>query len=92
VIRGRVVDEHGNAIAGAAVRVDGQVLLSNAAGEFLLRKKRPGSYPIQVSFSDFVNPLAYEVVSCPPAASALREEVATALLITLRRAGKALSK
>lgn len=92
VIRGRVVDEHGNPIAGAAVRVDGQVLLSNAAGEFLVRKKRPGSYPIEVSFSDFVNPLPYEVVSCPAAASAMREEVATALLITLRRAGEALSK
>lgn len=87
VIRGRVVDEHGNAIAGAAVRVDGQVLLTNAAGEFLVRKKRAGSYPIQVSFGDFVNPLPYEVVSCPAAVNALREEVATEVLITLRRAG-----
>lgn len=85
VIRGRVVDEHGNAIAGAAVRVDGQALLTNAAGEFLARKKRAGSYPIQVSFSDFVNPLSYEVVSCPETVTATREEVATEVLITLRR-------
>lgn len=85
VIRGRVVDEQGNAVPGAAVRVDGQVLLTNAAGEFLVREKRPGSYPIQVSFGDFVNPLPYEVVSCPAAASAMREEMAAEILITLRR-------
>jgi len=85
VVRGRVVDEHGNAIPGAAVRVDGEVLLTNAAGQFLVRKKRSGSYPIEVSFADFVNPLPYEVVSCPSSATAMREEVASELLITLRR-------
>jgi len=88
VVRGRVVDERGNAIAGAAVRVDGEVLLTNAAGEFLVRKKREGTYPIQVSFSDFVNPLPYEVVSCPASVTAMREEVATEVLVTLRQ-GKA---
>jgi hypothetical protein len=87
VIRGRVVDEHGNAIPGAAVRVDGEVLLTNAAGQFLLRKKRSGSYAIQVSFADFVNPLPYEVVSCPSSVTAMREEVASEVLITLRRGG-----
>ena len=86
VIRGRVVDERGNAIPGAAVRVDGEVLLTNAAGEFLLREKRGGTYPILVSFSDFVNPLPYQVVSCPATVTAMREEVATEVLITLRRA------
>ena len=89
VIRGRVVDEHGNAIPGAAVRVDGEVLLTNAAGQFLVRKKRSGSYPIQVSFADFVNPLPYEVVSCPSSTTAMREEVASEVLITLRRGGPA---
>lgn len=87
VIRGRVVDEKGNAVPGAAVRVDDEVLLSNAAGQFLARKKRSGSYLIQVSFGDFVNPLPYEVVSCPSSVTAMREEVAGEVLITLRRAG-----
>ncbi|HJS97960.1 MAG TPA: carboxypeptidase-like regulatory domain-containing protein [Terriglobales bacterium] len=87
VIRGRVVDEQGNAIAGAAVRVDGEVLLTNAAGQFLVRKRRSGSYPMQVSFADFVNPLPYEAVSCPSSITAMREEVASEVLITLRRAG-----
>ena len=92
VIRGRVVDEKGNAIPGAAVRVDDEVLLTNAAGQFLARKKRSGSYPIQVSFGDFVNPLPYEVVSCPSSVTAMREEVAGEVLITLRRAGAVNSK
>jgi hypothetical protein len=92
VVRGRVVDERGNAVAGAAVRVDGEVLLTNAAGEFLARKKRGGSYPIQVSFSDFVNPLPYEVVSCPASVTAMREEVATEVLITLRQGTTARAK
>ena len=86
VVRGRVVDERGNAIPGAAVRVDGELLLTNAAGEFLVRKKRAGTYPIQVSFGDFVNPLPYQVVSCPATVTAMREEVATEVLVTLRRA------
>ena len=87
VIRGRVVDEQGNAIAGAAVRVADEVLLTNAAGQFLVRKKRSGSYPIQVSFADFVNPLPYQVISCPSSVTAMREEVASEILITLRRGG-----
>lgn len=85
VIRGRVVDARGNPIPGAAVRVDGQVLLSNAAGQFFVRMKRAGTYALQVSFPDFVNPLPYEVVSCPPKVTATREEVAREVLITLRR-------
>lgn len=87
VVRGRVVDERGNAIPGAAVRVDGEVLFTNAAGQFLVRKKRSGSYSIQISFADFVNPLPYEVVSCPLSVTAMREEVAGEVLITLRRGG-----
>jgi len=85
VIRGRVVDEQGNAIPGAAVRVDGQILLTNAAGQFFVRKSRAGSYPIQVSLADFLNPLPYEVASCPQSAEAAREELATDIVITLRR-------
>lgn len=87
VIRGRIVDDRGNPIAGAAVRVEGEVLLTNAAGQFFVRKKREGTYPIQVSFSDFVNPLPYEVDSCPATVTAMREEVASEVLITLRRGG-----
>ncbi len=88
VIRGRVVDERGSPIPGAAVRVDGQVLLTNVAGEFFVRKKRGGTYPLQVSFEDFVNPLPYQVVSSPAMVTAMREEVATETLITLRRCSK----
>jgi hypothetical protein len=88
VVRGRVVDEKGNAIPGAAVRVDGQVLLTNAAGEFFVREKRGGTYPLKVSFDDFVNPLPYQVVSCPATVTAMREEVATEVLVTLRRFSK----
>lgn len=92
VVRGRVVDEGGSAIPGAAVRVDGDLLLTNAAGEFLLRKKRGGTYPLHVSFSDFVNPLPYEVVSCPSTVTATPEEMATEVLVTLRKAKKRTAK
>lgn len=92
IVRGRVVDEHGHPIPGAAVRVDGEVLLSNAAGQFFVRKKRGGAYPIQVSFADFVNPLPYEVVSCPTTVTAMREEMAGEVLITLRRPAAAKPK
>lgn len=85
VIRGRVVDERGNAIPGAAVRVEGEVLLTNAAGEFFMRQKRSGTYSIRVSFEDFVNPLPYEVVYCPQKVTAAREEAAPEVVITLRR-------
>jgi hypothetical protein len=88
VIRGRVVDEKGNAITGAAVRVDGQVLLTNAAGEFFVREKRGGTYALKVSFDDFVNPLPYQVVFCPATVTAMREEVASEVLVTLRRFSK----
>ena len=85
IIRGRVVDDHGNPIPGAAVRVNGEVLLTNAAGQFFVRMKRAETYSFQVSFPDFINPLPYQVVSCPPTVTAMREEVATGVLITLRR-------
>ena len=92
IIRGRVVDSHGHPIPGAAVRVEGEVLLTNAAGQFFVRMKRAGTYSLQVSFPDFVNPLPYEVVSCPPTVTAMREELASEVLITLRRPLAAKSK
>jgi len=86
IIRGRVVDDQGLPIGGAAVRIDSEVLLTNSAGQFFVRKKRAGNYSIAVAFDQFLSPARFELLSCPDFALAQPEEMAPEVLVVLRPA------
>lgn len=86
-VRGRVVDQEGQPVAGAAVRIDGDVLFSNSAGVFFLRKKKARSCRVEVLLDQFLVPGSFEVVSFPATVIPSIEESETPILIIVRRLG-----
>ncbi len=89
IVRGRVVDEEGKPVEGAAIRIDKNVLFSNSSGEFFLRTKRAGSYRLEVDIAEFVNPAPFEIVSAPAEVHSAREENATVISVVLKFKGTA---
>lgn len=85
VVRGRVVNEAGEPIEGAAIEVGSEFAVSNSQGDFLVRVPRPGELPLRVALADFTVPGRFEVVSAPATATAAAEERATPVTIVLRR-------
>jgi hypothetical protein len=84
VISGRVRDEMGNPVEGAALDFGGELVFTNSQGEFLLRVKRPMRYAVTVLPGEFLLPGSWEVLSAPAEATAAVEERAKQLEIILR--------
>jgi hypothetical protein len=85
VIKGRVVDDNGQPVDGAAIDFDGDLAFTNPEGQFLLRVGRPRDYRLTVRFEEFLLPGRWEVLSAPAAIKALPEDRATSHDIVLRR-------
>lgn len=85
VLRGRVVDEAGQPVDGAAIDFDGSVTFTNPEGQFLLRVNRPRNYKVTVLLDEFLLPGKWEVVAAPEVLQAAPEERATSTDIILRR-------
>jgi hypothetical protein len=83
VVRGRVRDESGNPVEGAAVDIGGQVVFTNSRGEFFHRVGRPGRSSLAVLPGEFLLPGQWEVVSAPAEAVA-GSETAAGIEIILR--------
>lgn len=83
VVRGRVRDEAGNPVEGAAVDIGGQVVFTNSRGEFFHRVGRPGRSSVAVLPGEFLLPGQWEVVSAPADAAA-GSETAAGIEIILR--------
>jgi hypothetical protein len=64
-ILGRVRDESGQPVAGAAVRIEREMVFSNSDGEFFLRRKKGRPCRIEVMLQEFLVPGRFEVVSAP---------------------------
>ncbi|HXE91016.1 MAG TPA: SPOR domain-containing protein [Terriglobales bacterium] len=85
LIRGRVEDEQGAAISGAALQIDNEVAFSDTNGEFFVRVKRQRAYPVRVLLDQFLVPGYYAVVSSPATVAARPEEEAVPFAVVLRR-------
>jgi len=85
VIKGRVVDDAGQPVDGAALEFGGDLAFSNPEGQFLLRVGRPREYPVIVRFDEFLLPGRWEVLSAPATIRALPEDRATSFDVVLRR-------
>jgi hypothetical protein len=70
VVRGRVVDEDGNPVEGAAIEIGADVIFTNSAGQFFHRLGRPGRSTVKVLTEEFLLPGQWEVVSAPAEAVA----------------------
>jgi hypothetical protein len=85
IMRGRVVDEEGRAVRGAALRVDGELVFSDSSGDFFVRKKHAATYALEVLPEQFLVPGRYEVVSAPAEVVTVPDEAAREVTIVVRR-------
>jgi hypothetical protein len=85
VIRGRVVDEAGEPVEGAAVDLGGEIVFSNSRGQFSLRTRRPARYAVAVKLDEFLLPGSWQVRSAPASVTAAAEERAEMVEIVLER-------
>lgn len=85
IARGYVRDDLDQPVEGAAIRVGGQVIFTNADGEFFIRMKKPATMPLEVVFSEFLNPAAFRIISAPPTIVASPEGIGSAVSIVLGR-------
>src|SRR5216684_2065000 len=65
IVSGRVLDEGGHPVAGAALRIGDDLVFSNSEGEFFLRKKKNRPCRVQVALSEFLVPDGFVIVSSP---------------------------
>jgi hypothetical protein len=85
VVRGRVVDEAGNPVSGAALLIDKEMVLTDSRGDFFLRLKKAEVYSFEVSLGDFMVPGRFQVVSAPPNVKAEGEQIAEPYRVVLKR-------
>ncbi len=85
IIRGRVVDDTGKAMNGAALRIGKDLVFSDVQGKFFLRVKKARAYPVNVATEEFILPGYFEVVSAPAEAQAVAEDSAEEIEIVVRR-------
>jgi hypothetical protein len=85
VVRGRVVNDQGAPVAGATLRIDGEVAFTDSQGEFFVRKSKRKSYDLHVLVHEFLTPGRFEVVSAPERVAAEPEEAAREVTVVVRR-------
>jgi hypothetical protein len=85
VVRGIVIDEHGDPVSGAALKVDGEVVYTNSEGSFFVRKPKAREYSLALLTDEFLAADHFEVVYAPATVTATPEENALPVSIVLRR-------
>lgn len=79
------MDEDGQPVSGAALRIGDDLVFSNSEGEFFLRKKKNRPCPVEVALSEFLVSGGFAVVSTPAVVAPSVQESETPITITLRR-------
>lgn len=85
VLAGRVVDEAGAPVEGAALEIGGEVLYTDSRGRFFVRRPVATMLSIRVVLDDFLVPGTFEVVQAPRGAVPTRDERASTVTIVVRR-------
>jgi hypothetical protein len=86
VVRGRVLDEVGQPVEGAAIDFDGEIVFTNSRGEFLLRLRQPRRLVPRVLLNEFLLPGRWRVRTVPERVQAEPEDRAHPWEIRLERA------
>jgi hypothetical protein len=85
IVRGHVLDQTGQPVEGAAIRLGQQLVFTNADGEFFVRRNRPGTLTLEVAWNEFLNSGHFHLVSALPAVKAFLEANAPDVEIVLER-------
>lgn len=86
LIKGRVVDEQGQPVDGAALNFEGNLAFTNPDGYFQVGVGRPRPWKLVVDFKEFLTPGTWEVVEAPISVLAATEDKARPVEVMLRRA------
>jgi hypothetical protein len=85
IVRGRVTDEAGAPIVGAAVEVGTALVFTDSRGQFYLRLATRRPQPITVRLGDFLHRGTYRVVSAPVTVTPDVDAAAAPVVIVLAR-------
>jgi hypothetical protein len=85
IVRGRVQDQAGRSVEGAALRIGEQLVFTNANGEFFIRRKKAGTLALEVVLTEFSNPAQFHLLSAPPLVKVCTENAAPDVVIVLAR-------
>jgi len=85
VLNGRVVDEAGAPVEGAAVEVGGEVVYTDSRGRFFVRRPVATALALRVVLDDFLVAGTFEVVQAPRAVTPVRDDRAAPVTIVVRR-------
>ena len=85
VVRGRVEDEKGAPVEEAAVLVGEELVFTNTAGEFFVRRKTAAVLPLEVAIAEFLNPASFRVVYAPPTVTPLLDGAAPEIILIVGR-------
>ena len=84
LVEGRVVDDAGRPLDGAAVEIGTDLVFTDSQGRFFVRLSSPRPVPVRIVLDEFLAPGRYEVVSSPSTATPRPERESTPLRIVLR--------
>jgi hypothetical protein len=85
LVQGAVRDEEGNPIAGAALRINGEVVYTDDAGRFLYRFRKHAQVKFELAMDEFLLPGVFELVHAPDRVTAEPEGSAQDVEVVLRR-------
>lgn len=85
VVRGHVFDPQHQPVAGAALRIAGELTVTDSDGNFLVRLKKSGQVPLEIALEDFTAPGLYVVVDVPPSIKSGPEDSAPDYEIIVKR-------
>jgi hypothetical protein len=88
IVRGQVVDEKGDPVAGAALLIDSVPIFTDSDGRFFLRERSPHTHRLQVLTDRFLDGGVYEVKSAPPTVKATRNDEERPALVVVKRVAR----
>lgn len=85
LIEGRVVDESGAPVDGAAIAIGGSTVFTDSRGQFFVRLSDKHPVPVRVLLDEFLAAGSFEVVSAPASATPQPEREHTPIRVVVRR-------
>ena len=88
LIQGRVIEENGRPVPGAVLRISGEFVLTDSAGQFFLRMKKAAPCRIEVATDEFPGPGYFQVTSAPGSVVPATDDTSVPITIRVRRSDR----
>jgi hypothetical protein len=84
ILRGRVLDQDGQGVPGAALRFDDTLIYTDSDGRFFLRERRPRPHKLQVMTGQFLNEGRFSPVDAPKSVASGEAERDETIIVVRR--------